>query len=940
MIRRSSPMVRFTCSLTACALALGANSAFGDVRILGSPGVAYPSIQDAIDAALSGDTLLLGQDSYEGFVIDGKGLTLIGPPNLPHTISGTVEVRNVPEGSTVNLDTLFIQGGLWQGSYYEFQNEDALILDQNAGAVRLYNCQLLGGSGPYDEYNESGYPAGGAGAVVTNSVNVAFLGCSVIGGNGAGNPTNEYDGYGGDGAAGLAAHGSAVALYDTDLDGGDGGSAGITGGAGGHGASFTGLGVFASGCAFSGGDGGDALDFIYVVPGDGGHGLSVELGTSARIVDNAYTGGASGYSVFGSGQTGLPKYWAGGTLDETPGTHRSLSIAESFVADGEPFQFQVTGVPGDRVFLALGNRPIFNFTTNPPGVRLVPFPKHTDWLSTVVIGASGAATIQLPTAELSGGEWRTRIAQIRALPAGGGAAYGGSVLLTHADNETTPDCNGNGQADLFDVMNGTEADCNGDLIPDSCTMTGDCNNNGIDDQLDVECGGATDLNGNLIPDVCEGAATVYVDAAALPGGDGSIGAPVNNLLEGIGLTLDGWSVEVAGGNYTGLANRNINFAGRSLHIYSPAGSGGCTIDLEDDGYAFTPGAANVTVELTGLTIKNGKADNFDAGALWSQLPTTFILRDCVFESCSANWGAGAVAGVGELDVADCVFLGNASPGDSGGAISFGGRARVTRTHFEDNESYRGGAFYHWGAVTEGLDLTHSTFVGNTASGFGGAISLHDGLHHVDNCLFDSNTVIETSSIGARGGAIHHLPIQTGTTSKLTITSSTLVNNDVGNSSGAFAGGGAIYVGRSSRTVLLNSVLWGNTGNLGSSIRLQGNSAGGSALLEIGFCDLEYGIAGIVVTDGSIVPASVLDLDPQFVNPAVGDFRLGAGSPCIDAGNDNYLEDDLFDQDGDGSMIDVVPVDLNGNPREVDDPGVADSGVGSAPLSDLGAYERQ
>jgi hypothetical protein len=57
----------------------------------------------------------------------------------------------------------------------------------------------------------------------------------------------------------------------------------------------------------------------------------------------------------------------------------------------------------------------------------------------------------------------------------------------------------------------------------------------------------------------------------------------------------------------------------------------------------------------------------------------------------------------------------------------------------------------------------------------------------------------------------------------------------------------------------------------------------------------------------------------------GDLRLSAGSPCRDAG-DNAL------------LLPGEDLDLDGNPRCVDDPWVLDSGAGLAPLVDLGAYE--
>ncbi|MCA9284434.1 MAG: right-handed parallel beta-helix repeat-containing protein, partial [Phycisphaerales bacterium] len=71
----------------------------------------------------------------------------------------------------------------------------------------------------------------------------------------------------------------------------------------------------------------------------------------------------------------------------------------------------------------------------------------------------------------------------------------------------------------------------------------------------------------------------------------------------------------------------------------------------------------------------------------------------------------------------------------------------------------------------------------------------------------------------------------------------------------------------------------------------------------------------------------IDLPAGFVDGPGGDYHLGAASPCVDAGDNNFVASDLT-------------IDPDGTPRFLDDFGVADTGLGSAPIVDMGAYERK
>ena len=71
-----------------------------------------------------------------------------------------------------------------------------------------------------------------------------------------------------------------------------------------------------------------------------------------------------------------------------------------------------------------------------------------------------------------------------------------------------------------------------------------------------------------------------------------------------------------------------------------------------------------------------------------------------------------------------------------------------------------------------------------------------------------------------------------------------------------------------------------------------------------------------------------------------DYHLSLTSRCIDSGDNSLVLLDVYDLDGDGDVAEPDPIDLDAQARFADVPSVPDTGNGSAPIVDMGCYERQ
>ena len=269
----------------------------------------------------------------------------------------------------------------------------------------------------------------------------------------------------------------------------------------------------------------------------------------------------------------------------------------------------------------------------------------------------------------------------------------------------------------------------------------------------------------------------------------------------------------------------------------------------------------------------------------------------------------------------------------GGIVHKGtGSLEVVSSSIVDNVG--GGAAGIHSESRGNLLVSHCVIAGNQGSNvaFGGGISASNSAPPalrvvVESCLIAGN--IATQGAGIYGHGLVSLALRDCTI--------------VGNSSPQGAAANLSDIG--SPTVR-NCVVWGNLSAFGSTTF----HAAGIAV-DVDSCDVQGGLASTTVSSGGsyLWGAHNLDIDPLFVDadgpdglPSTwpdNDFRLGPSSPCADAGANAAVGADLFDLDGDFDFLEPVPFDLDLLPRFQDDPAVPDTGLGTAPIVDIGAYER-
>ena len=302
-----------------------------------------------------------------------------------------------------------------------------------------------------------------------------------------------------------------------------------------------------------------------------------------------------------------------------------------------------------------------------------------------------------------------------------------------------------------------------------------------------------------------------------------------------GCTLTGNTAEWGGGFSTAFASGTLN---NCILLGNTAEYGGGGVDGGAWGYYDSDGYFVVDEYdcILNNCILSGNTANMGGGAYQC------MLNDCTLTGNMAEQGGGTCNGM----LNNCTLSGNTAYGDGGAAYCYWYDGGCTL----NDCTLTGNKAYEYGGGACGGMLNNCTLMSNTAEYGGGTCD-----SYLSNCVLTGNEAYEYGG-GTCGGELY---------------SCTLSGNT------AAYGGGGVY-----GCYLVNSIVWGN-------------NSGGFTVDNYLECEFDYSCTMPLSEDGT----GNISADPLFRLPEAGDFRLTAGSPCLNAGNN----DDV-----------ASSTDILGNPR--------------------------
>lgn len=257
----------------------------------------------------------------------------------------------------------------------------------------------------------------------------------------------------------------------------------------------------------------------------------------------------------------------------------------------------------------------------------------------------------------------------------------------------------------------------------------------------------------------------------------------------IDASVDGDTVLVAPGTYTGDGNRDIDFKGKAITVKSEEGPQTCIVDCQgsiDDphrGFFFHTNEEANSI-LQGFTITNGFTitSYSQGGGIYCENSSPRI-ENCVVLANTALFGGGIACIDSQAIIIRCIIQNNAA--------DYAGGIRLTMTT----------------SLSSLLTMTNCFIIGNKAKDSGG------GIHCYGDIIMTNCFVVGNKAEGSSGGGIYCY-------GEITLLNCTISGNYAGS-----YGGGGIHLNSGK---ISNSIIHGNLipASVGIEIVQEPHGAGG------------------------------------------------------------------------------------------------------------------
>lgn len=411
------------------------------------------------------------------------------------------------------------------------------------------------------------------------------------------------------------------------------------------------------------------------------------------------------------------------------------------------------------------------------------------------------------------------------------------------------------------------------------------------------------------------------------------------IAQAIDRAVDGDTVLVAPGRYSEV----LAIMGKAIILRGEEGAAETIIDAQGTGVPLTI-RGDAVVEGFTLTGGTRLVDSEDGGGLLV-LGGTPIVRDSIITGNTGLLGGGVrVVGAG-LTLEGVTIAGNSAT-FGGGIYGELSDIALRRVRIADHNVHGdGGAFNIRGGS---LAVTGLTMEGNIAGGLGGAGYIIHAELDARDIVASNNGEAEVRPDGSivfntlGGGGLYTSNVEGR------IDASRFIDNRAAFGGGIYiAGGGTLEVvntlvtgsltaqgailANGSAPFIVNCTVvdnnqWGLFSLRGSAPVVRNSIFSGN---QIGHGSIEIGGLGVADVAWTLIngdASAALGDGLVFADPLLdSDFVPRSGSPVIDAGDNGAVPAD-------------IERDLLGQSRFIDDPETPDTGLGEAPVVDLGAIE--